>query len=537
MKLLKLSLLLTILFALCGTVHAEVVGRVLIAAGDTSVIRHNQELRIAVGSPVEDQDTLKTGPASNMQVRFTDESVVSLRDQSLLKIDEYKFNGKQDGMEKAFFNLVKGGFRTITGLIGKVNKTNYGVKTATATIGIRGTNFALLYCSEGNCGVAAKNGLYGGVSGGIIAAKNRTGEYQYGSGDYFFIPSENEPAKKLIGPPDFLADHLPGQGRVEGRKVAFEGNERPEHGGIDWDGRPNRITQAPPQKKYIVTENLCDDGFTCVLLPPSPPPVTPSPAVLPAAGTNALELAWAAGSRTDVAQAFEANGDIITLSGSQMTLYCVTSTGCVTPFTVFDPGQKGTLGSGTVIDQGSTSIGNMFWGLWVPDPTTTFVTSTSFGSFSVPVPYIFGAPATSVPSSGTVNFTFAGGPSPVDGSGTLGTMTSGPLRVDFLNRAVGLAPGSTISLSFGTGAPSYTITTLSAGYAPSSTLITGTLSGTCSGGLCGPSTATNVSDRVSAHFTSSTSGLGIALAAAVTTTSTSAAFAAAYTCSKGTGPC
>lgn len=265
MKLFKLSLLLTILFALCAAAHAEVVGRVLMTAGDTSVIRNNQELRIAVGSPVEEQDTLKTGPASNMQVRFTDESVVSLRDQSLLKIDEYKFTGKQDGMEKAFFNLVKGGFRTITGLIGKVNKTNYGVKTATATIGIRGTHFALLHCTAGSCGAAAKDGVYGSVSGGIIAAINNTGEYQFGSGDYFYAPSQDTPVKKLIGPPGFFADHLAGQGRVEGRKTAFAGNERSENGGIDSDGRPNKLTPPPPKQAFIVTENLNASGCPSVL--------------------------------------------------------------------------------------------------------------------------------------------------------------------------------------------------------------------------------------------------------------------------------
>jgi hypothetical protein len=536
MKLLKLSLLLTILFSFCAAAHAEVVGRVLIAAGDTSVIRHNQELRIAVGSPVEDQDTLKTGPASNMQVRFTDESVVSLRDQSLLKIDEYKFTGKQDGMEKAFFNLVKGGFRTITGLIGKVNKTNYGVKTATATIGIRGTHFALLYCSEGNCGVAAKNGLYGGVSGGIIAAKNRTGEYQYGSGDYFFVPSEDEPAKKLIGPPDFLADHLTGQGRVAGRRVAFAGNERSENGGLDSDGRPNKLIPPPPKKAFIVTEELCANGFPCVLSPSS---VTSTPpAVLPPANTNALELAWAAGSITDVVQAVEANGDTITLSGSQMVAYSVPA---------ISPLHNGDLGSGSVVEQGSTSVGNMFWGRWVPDitippcPNPNSCVTNSLGGFTASVPYIFGALATSVPTSGTVTFAFAGGPSPVDGSGTPGTITSGgSLSVDFLNRNVSMAS----PLQFNVGGLSYNMTTLVGPPYPASPaqpIITGTLSGTCSGGICTSTGPTSpASGPVSAHFTGAAgAGMGIALATVITTPTTAppVALAAGYTCTKGTGPC
>jgi hypothetical protein len=267
MKTLKTSLLLTALLALGTAAHAEVVGRVLMAAGDTSVIRDSQELRVAVGFPVEGKDTLRTGPASNMQIRFTDESIVSMRDQSLLKIDEYQFTGKQDGLEKAFFNLLKGGFRTITGLIGRVNKTNYGVKTATATIGIRGTNFALLLCAAGSCGAAAKDGLYGGVSGGIIAATNNTGEYQFGSGDYFYAPTQDAPVKKLIGPPGFFADPLAGQSRGGTQQASSTGtgSEQVQNGGAGSDSRPNNVTPPPPQQSFVVTENKTLSGAPGVL--------------------------------------------------------------------------------------------------------------------------------------------------------------------------------------------------------------------------------------------------------------------------------
>jgi hypothetical protein len=255
------------LLSLAAAAHAEVVGRVLMAAGDTSVTRDSRELRVAVGFPVEGKDTLKTGPASNMQIRFTDESIVSMRDQSVLKIDEYRFTGKQDGAEKAFFNLLKGGFRTITGLIGRVNKTNYGVKTATATIGIRGTNFALLLCAAGNCGAAAKDGLYGGVSGGIIAATNNTGEYQFGSGDYFYAPNQDAPVKKLIGPPGFFADPLAGQSRGGTRQASSTGtgSEQVQNGGAGSDSRPNNVTPPLPQQSFLVTENKTSSGAPDVL--------------------------------------------------------------------------------------------------------------------------------------------------------------------------------------------------------------------------------------------------------------------------------
>ena len=526
MKPLKSVLLMTVLFSLCAAAHAAVVGRVLVAAGESSIIRNKQELRVTAGFPVEDQDTLKTGPFSNMQIRFNDESVVSLRDHSLLRIDEFKFTGKQDGTEKAFFNLLKGGFRTITGLIGRVNKTNYGVKTATATIGIRGTNFALLHCIGGNCGAAAKDGLYGGVNGGIIAATNKTGEYQFGSGDYFFIPSEDTPAKKLIRPPEFFADHLTGQGRVEGR-LASLGNERPHKGGADSDSRPNRLMQAPPPKVFIVTEELCGDGFPCVLSPSS---FTPnSPAVLPSAGSNALEVAWTSTGVSDVAQAIEPN-DFIRLLGSQMTAYCVPS--CNPDIFPPPPGtlHQGNLVSGTVTDQGSESVGNMFWGRWVPD-STTFVTGVS-GAISPPAGavYIFGALATSVPTTGTaVTFAFAGGPGPVDASGNVGSITNGgSLLVNFVSRSVTMA--SPLQFNTGPGGVSYNMGTLAANY-PSATQpqITGTLSGSCIGGACSATAA--ASGPVSAHFTGATgAGLGIGLATVVSSPAPDVALAAGYKC-------
>jgi len=532
MKLFKLSLLLTILFALCAAAHAEVVGRVLMAAGDASIIRNNRELRVAVGSPVEDKDTLKTGPFSNMQVRLTDESVVSLRDQSLLKIDEYKFTGKQDGMEKAFFNLLKGGFRTITGVIGRVNKTNYGVKTATATIGIRGTNFALLHCTAGNCGVAAKDGLYGGVSGGIIAASNRTGEYQFGSGDYFYVPSEDAPAQKLIGPPGFLADQLAGQSRG-GKPSSGTGNEQAQNGGAASDSSPNKLTPPPPQQEFIVTENLGPNGAPAVLSSSS---VTPPP-VLPPAGTNVLELAWATtGGPFDVVQAIQP-GDTITFFGSQMIAY------------KFPPpptgGQNGTLGSGSVADQGSDPVGNMFWGRWVAGTSTPIsVTDSTGAGFTNPasgVPYIFGALATSVPTSPTVAvpFSFAGGPSPVNSDGFVGTITSGgSLNVNFASQTVSMGTPLVFNINSTLGLVNYNMSSLSAGYPSAAPLqISGTLTGTCSGGACGAATPSPAaSGPVSAHFTGATgAGLGIALATVITTPTLTSpappvALAAGYKC-------
>ena len=54
----------------------------------------------------------------------------------------------QSGTSRAFFRLLKGGFRSISGLIGKVNHDEYQVNTPVATIGIRGTDYLVAICDE-----------------------------------------------------------------------------------------------------------------------------------------------------------------------------------------------------------------------------------------------------------------------------------------------------------------------------------------------------------------------------------------------------
>lgn len=101
------------------------------------------------GSVVDSGDTINTGPHALAQLRFIDGQNLSLQPQSTFRVDEYNYDGKTDGTEKGFFSLLKGGFRAITGLIGKVHRDSYKVKTTVATIGIRGTAYSVQLTDAG----------------------------------------------------------------------------------------------------------------------------------------------------------------------------------------------------------------------------------------------------------------------------------------------------------------------------------------------------------------------------------------------------
>lgn len=217
------SLLSIFAALLCSsTLHAqEVAGRVLIAIGDVKIERGSQTITAQRGSEVRAGDTLQLGAQSNAQVLFTDDSMVALRPETTFKVSEYSFkNAEPGGFQRAFFNLAKGGMRTVTGLIGKLTHDNdYKVTTPTSTIGIRGTNYTLVHC-DGNCrnadGSVASNGTYGAVTDGRIAVTNQTGERLFGANQYFQVPSAAAAPQRIIAPPGFLRDVLEGRARASG---------------------------------------------------------------------------------------------------------------------------------------------------------------------------------------------------------------------------------------------------------------------------------------------------------------------------------
>ncbi|MGA7749782.1 MAG: FecR family protein [Gallionella sp.] len=125
----------------CGSVYAAVAGHVQFVYGAVQLTTEAGKTHpIQKGEAVNEGDTLTTAPSASAQVKMEDGGFIAVRPDTRLKFDSFKFNGQQDGHEQSFFSLFKGGFRAITGLIGKINKANYRITTPSATLGIRGTD-------------------------------------------------------------------------------------------------------------------------------------------------------------------------------------------------------------------------------------------------------------------------------------------------------------------------------------------------------------------------------------------------------------
>lgn len=124
-----------------ASVYAAIAGHVQFVHGKVQLTTATGVVHaIKKGEAVNEGDTLVSSLGASAQIRMEDGGIVAMRPDTKLKIDRFSFNGQQDGTEKSFFSLFKGGFRAITGLVGQKNKVNYHITTPATTIGVRGTD-------------------------------------------------------------------------------------------------------------------------------------------------------------------------------------------------------------------------------------------------------------------------------------------------------------------------------------------------------------------------------------------------------------
>ena len=97
------------------------------------------------GLPLNEGDRLTTSDGSTAIVKLQDGTRMTLRPNSELIVQKYQFK-EGSSQNSMVMQLLRGGFRAITGLISKGSSDAAKVQTATATIGIRGTDFDARIC-------------------------------------------------------------------------------------------------------------------------------------------------------------------------------------------------------------------------------------------------------------------------------------------------------------------------------------------------------------------------------------------------------
>jgi|GEM_PF-1581847 len=120
-------------------------GSVTAIDGTTGVPRIlRADSRVRLGEEIE------TGPNSVVQIVFPDRSMLHVKSDSKIKVEEYNFTKAKPEDDDMVVNIVKGGMRSLTGLVGKRNPEQVRYKTPVATIGIRGTILEISQTKNGS---------------------------------------------------------------------------------------------------------------------------------------------------------------------------------------------------------------------------------------------------------------------------------------------------------------------------------------------------------------------------------------------------
>lgn len=131
--------------------HAQAAGEVEFARGVGFAQTPGESPRtLGRGLALRQGDRLTTSEGASAIIRLQDGTRMTVRPNSELVLQQYQFRESAPD-NSMLMQLVRGGFRAVTGLISKNAPNAARVQTSTATIGIRGTDFDARLCTT-ECG-------------------------------------------------------------------------------------------------------------------------------------------------------------------------------------------------------------------------------------------------------------------------------------------------------------------------------------------------------------------------------------------------
>ncbi len=357
--------LVSSLFA--GQVQATAAGRVEFAIGGATLFGPNGHQRpLSRGTEVSSGDVVRTTDG-RVHVRMADGAYISLQPNTEFGIKDYKYEGKTDGTESAFYSLLKGAMRTVTGLIGRVNRNRYQVATPTATVGIRGTGGLIQVLDDGSTLVQGTSGIW--------FLSNPSGSIDVPAGVSGVAPSDpNMPPRETGDAP--LAGPAP----------------------------------LSPRQEYVQGNQTNPDGTTVITAPPA--------LVLKSGSGYTAALAYTADTCGDLCidpfpkrltgvATFNASGQMtqMDVSGRAVEVYSL-------------------LPGGSHAEFGTDGI--LAWGRWmgpvsVPETTIGNENYSPDSGFH----YVVGLPTASMPQVGSATYTLIGATSPTGSDGLGGTLAPG----------------------------------------------------------------------------------------------------------------
>jgi hypothetical protein len=423
----------------------------LFVSGPVSIERATATAARA-GDVIEQGDIIATGAKARAQLLMNDGARIALRSGSRFRIDEFSLPAAvtapvkattANASGKAVSSLLKGGFRTTTGAIGKTDPAAYAVRTPVGTLGIRGTRYVAVWCM-GDCtdapglqpGDVIRDGLYLAVEEGDVVFQYGEREIRLTAGQVIFIPASGGEPETLESAPDWLRQDGAGDFKLAGRPAGGKAadarlpgvNERRTPAGQEQFPEPEDVPPGADDSGGVDQQIQGTDpnGGTIDLTPGG------------GRTSERRDIAWSVASLATAPDGYAAVEDVLA-SG-----YALDGNGNPIRFDGGLPAGPGLPLLPATFDRGAASVVNasgsatavLRWGRWSGGD---MLVTTGSGTAGVNLDlqslhWILSGNADdrpAIPISGNVTYTLVGGTNPTDGAGNTGTLGSATLVADF----------------------------------------------------------------------------------------------------------
>jgi FecR protein len=388
-------------------------GQFTYVTGDVFVESQGRRTPATRGTEVNPGDVVVTGANGLAQLTMIDQAKLSLRVNSQLRIERYqRVAGENDG---AILALLRGTLRTFTGLLSVRNRDQYQMRTRVATVGIRGSGNIMTHTDD-NIPTTINHTIEGSH-----AVNNIEGNFQP------IITSPNDTVRVQLGkPPELIPTPLELLAAVTG----LDGSETN-------DAEANQQPLFP--RINIVGGNGLGYTFVDTKIGVAPDPIP------------LQDVGIASGGATFSNQAVISDLTLDTRNLRGYRAYAGEQSGAVV-----------TLNGGTIADAGSVSLGAgniITWGRWnsADGVTVSGQALQSPGS----VHWIYanaGYPAyLSDVLTGTASYQRVGATTPTNQLGTLGSLVTTILDVNFTARTLNATIGVSLPAAGNNSGGSWTL--------------------------------------------------------------------------------
>ena len=138
----KALLVAAVLSVMAIPALAADVGLIKVSKGNVQIERNGAKVAAPVGASVQASDVIMTGADGLAGITFTDNSLVSVGPNTVFAIDKYRFDSTTHAGEFEG-SLKKGRLAAISGKMVKASPESMKIRTPSAIMGVRGTEFVV----------------------------------------------------------------------------------------------------------------------------------------------------------------------------------------------------------------------------------------------------------------------------------------------------------------------------------------------------------------------------------------------------------